>query len=789
MRNLELALTEWTALLSPEHVSTSSEERAAHERATYLTTQQVAAVVRPGSVEEVQACVRIANRHRVALYPISGGKNWGYGSRVPPQTDSVLLDLRRLDQISHFDVELACVTVQAGVTQTQLATFLDRADAPLWLDPTASSADASVIGNLMERGHGMTAYADHVSHASALEVVLPTGERITTGFGQFGDPELARFDRWGPGPALDGLFTQSNLGIVTSATIWLMPAPDCTRVASFALDDDSGVARAIDALRPLRLDGTIGAGPRFANEVRILQAEMQYPFEQTGGAVPLPRDLALRLCKERGLGPWMGFLALYGTATKVDADQTRVGLALDGIVRALRFVSEEASVGPMSSRSDRYVHRVLRVARGHLAPATFRTYWRKRITPSFDRDPDRDACGVIFCPTALPLRGADARVAFQIVRAIVSKYGFDPDINLDALRHRSLHAHFSIVYDREVPGEDERALECQAELVARLAERGYHAPRLGLHTMNVLATAQPEYGRLVRQIKTALDPNGVLAPGRYESMPPKLTDWSTRAEAWRRWAPKMMAWRRPLHDALFALLQPKAGESVIDLATGIGEPGLMLASQMSDVRVVGCDVSDAMLSVARERAVGDRVMNYQTVLVDGTHLPFVAKEFDASICCFGLEFMSDPEASLRELWRVLKPNARLVVVTWGPPSRNPFHTVASEAIRAGLGESPRNQESLPLFRWSDPRALADLLSRTGFHDATNREFAGVSIWQSVEEFWTMKQETSDAVRALDRASTEQRGEIVRRVHADCAPYLVDDELRLPYATWLTEAMR
>ena len=85
MDNLAQALEAWRGIVGAEHVLTDPATLSAAETATFATTHRVPAVVRPGSREEVRACVRVANEHRVPVYPVSTGKNWGYGSRVPAQ--------------------------------------------------------------------------------------------------------------------------------------------------------------------------------------------------------------------------------------------------------------------------------------------------------------------------------------------------------------------------------------------------------------------------------------------------------------------------------------------------------------------------------------------------------------------------------------------------------------------------------------------------------------------------------------------------------------------------------
>jgi 4-cresol dehydrogenase (hydroxylating) len=177
---LEQALERWTAVLGADHTIVDGTRLAAAETATFSTTQSVPAILRTANTSQIQECLRIATRFRIPVYPISSGKNWGYGSSVPVSTSSVLLDLGRLNQIVDFSEELAYVTVEPGVTQGQLHEFLQARKSNLWLDATGAGPDCSLIGNVMERGFGHTPYGDHFAQVCGFEVVLPTGDVAQT---------------------------------------------------------------------------------------------------------------------------------------------------------------------------------------------------------------------------------------------------------------------------------------------------------------------------------------------------------------------------------------------------------------------------------------------------------------------------------------------------------------------------------------------------------------------------------------------------------------------------------
>ena len=116
MNNLTRVLEAWQEIVGSEHVLTDPAALSAAETATFSTSNRVPAIIRPGNREEVRACVRVANEQRIPIYPVSTGKNWGYGSRVPARDGCVLMELRRLDGITDYDEKLAYITVEPGVT-------------------------------------------------------------------------------------------------------------------------------------------------------------------------------------------------------------------------------------------------------------------------------------------------------------------------------------------------------------------------------------------------------------------------------------------------------------------------------------------------------------------------------------------------------------------------------------------------------------------------------------------------------------------------------------------------
>lgn len=524
----ENAVTEWSAALGQENVVTAAPALRAAETGTYATSHRIPAIIRPANRQEVQECLRIANEFATPVYPISSGRNWGYGSRIPPADGCVLMDLGRMNRILDYNESLAYVTVEPGVTQAQLYAFLEDRGSKLWMDATGASPQCSLIGNAVERGFGHTPYGDHFAHVCGLEVVLPTGEAVETGFARFPSAQAAPLYHWGVGPALDGLFSQSNYGIVTRMTIWLMPRPEYFQAYYFRCEEADGLKAAIDALRPLRLDGTIRSASHIANDYKVVSALRQYPWLETGGRTPLDGAVMAELRNELKIGAWNGSGALYGTKRQVGEARRLLRKALQGKAQRLQFLDDNklhlASLfaKPYQWISGWNLERTLAILKpvyGLMKGIPTEhplasTYWRKPSAPPADMNPDRDGCGLLWCSPVAPNDGAAATHLTTLVSELVLRHGYEPAISLTMISGRALASIISLTYDRDVPGEDEKAMACYRNLVKVLAQYGYYSYRLAAGMMPAMAEPDP-YADLLAGIKHAFDPTGILAPGRY----------------------------------------------------------------------------------------------------------------------------------------------------------------------------------------------------------------------------------------------------------------------------------
>lgn len=143
-------------------------------------------------------------------------------------------------------------------------------------------------------------------------------------------------------------------------------------------------------------------------------------------------------------------------------------------------------------------------------------YWRKREPVPSNMNPDTDRCGLIWLAPSVPFDGRHVRAALKIIEEIAHIHQFEPNVGLQCVTERSIDMTVAIVYDRDVPGEDERADACHNEMMEKLILEGYIPYRLTTSAMNSLPAVKDDYGKFIQVLKQALDPNNILAPGRYD---------------------------------------------------------------------------------------------------------------------------------------------------------------------------------------------------------------------------------------------------------------------------------
>ncbi len=440
-------------------------------------------VVAPASVEEVQGVLAVCNQFKVPVWPISTGRNFGYGSASPATRGQMILDLKRMNRILEVDPVLCTALVEPGVTYQQLHDYLRERDIPLWLDFPGPGPIVSPVGNTLERGGGNTPYGDHFGNACGMEVVLANGQVLRTGMGSIPNSTSWQVFKYGYGPYLDGIFTQSNFGIVTKLGMWLMPKPAGYTTVMVTYDDPEQIGVAVDTIRPLRIDTTIQNVGVMANEAIVLTG-MKRRADLYQGAGAVPQDLLLSEVRKIGLGAWNVFFTLYGTDKQIAPNLEIVTEAFSKSGgKVVAGIHDGSQVNELSLSSFSLLNWV---GGGGL-------YW--------------------FAPVS-PARGSDAIRQMHLARSILADHGMDY-LSAPTLNGRDLHHLVAMVFDRNDPDASKRAKACYGKLVTAFGKQGYGLYRVAIDYMDQMAQIYGKTNRDVnRSIKRALDPNGIIAPGK-----------------------------------------------------------------------------------------------------------------------------------------------------------------------------------------------------------------------------------------------------------------------------------
>ena len=448
------------------------------------------AIVMPGSRREVQRVMSVIAEHSLHWHAISRGKNWGYGDSCAKHDGGIIVDLKRMNQIIEVNEALGYAVIEPGVTQGQLVDYLVDTNSRLMLDVTGAGRDASVLGNTLQRGFGHTPYGDHFANSCNYEVVLPGGKVEYTGGGAKTESVAANVYPYGLGAYTQGLYSQSNAGVVTRMTIWLMPRPK--RIHAFALKvpGENQLASIVDAIRELHQAGTIRGLVHIPNDLRVISARRRYPWDLTGGNVPLSSNIQEALRRDCGVGAWNVIGGLYGSKREVVAAQKEIRSRFKGIaythfitpskVRLATRVGnqlERLSIAPGFAGTIRSVQATYGVLCGvptyeHLASA----YWRVKDLEMSDAtitDIDRSRCGLIWIAPVLPLLGSACAEFINEVNPLFRKFTFEPLITVAQVSSRAACCVMNIAFDKQDKKETELAAQCHTEIKELIKARGY----------------------------------------------------------------------------------------------------------------------------------------------------------------------------------------------------------------------------------------------------------------------------------------------------------------------------
>ena len=471
------------------------------------------AAVAPQSVEEVQQVVRIANERRIPIYPISTGRNLGYGGSAPNYSGSVVLDLKRMNRIIDVSERHASALVEPGVSYFDLYRYIEEKGIKLWID-VPDPGWGSPIGNSLDHGGGYTStpYRNHFDSHCGMEVVLPNGELLRTGMGAMPAAKTWQQYKMGVGPWIDGLFSQSNFGVVTKMGFWFMAQPDAYLTGTVYVPNHDDLIPLVDIMSYLENSGVLNGMPVLGTPLLRGNAEVQAMIAK--GA---DKNQLESYAHEKGIPYWSVTLKFYGP---------------EKAIRELwNYSKEKYSEIPNASFEDGEFYKM---------PLTAEQIRDKIHKPEFgvpslemfsigarsETNPTPTHGHIWFSPI-IPRTGEailEANRVFQDTakRLDIPFLGFSLPTTY---WNRAFIYLFGFPITRD-PEKDAKMRESFEEIVKVAAEHGWGeyrtAPAFQDAVVNTYSFNDHALRRFHETLKDAVDPHGIISPGRYGIWPKNL---------------------------------------------------------------------------------------------------------------------------------------------------------------------------------------------------------------------------------------------------------------------------
>jgi (+)-pinoresinol hydroxylase len=520
------AVKEFEAAVGKDWVFTSDDDLVPYrDHFSYIKGQPnelvPSAAVGPDSTEQVQAVVRVANKYKIPLYAISTGKNFAYGGPSPNVRGSVTVDLKRMNRILEVDARRHFALVEPGVSYIDLYRHIQERGLKVWID-TPDPGWGSPIGNALDHGIGYTQgfYRDHFGAHVGMEVVLPSGEVMRTGMGALPGSKCWGEYRHGYGPDPAGLFGQGNYGIVTKMGFRLMPQPEHWRNGLITVPKRQDLVPLIDTVNYLT-DLSMAGEPWYGSPLMALARDKDF----LAAASSFNEAEMDRRAAAAKLHSWQVELQFHGSEKTTLANWEYAKELILRAVPGARCVDGESlpvpltheqiekTTGPYPTNMRRNVTQGVpglgvwyMVGRSEQAPNT----WNETHIGLF----------------SLVARSGEAVMQAQKDFADIANRLKVPNLFPNALSTPVNWYQFTFIMGNgfgmsmgaNTPEGKKHAVEQLRQVLAENAKRGYGDYRAPPMLQDDVADQYSYNNHVLRRfneaIKDAIDPNGILSPGR-----------------------------------------------------------------------------------------------------------------------------------------------------------------------------------------------------------------------------------------------------------------------------------
>ncbi len=506
-------------------------------------TRNIRGTVSIGAAEDIQAMLKLANAPDIlttspfAVFPVSTGNNWGYGTGLPEtdDRDAIILDLSALNEVTYFDEDDGICSLQPGVTQQHLYEFLQSKGSDFMVPVTGAGPSCSILANALERGYGITPGTDHFATVTCIKGYLPSGEFYESSLAamdQTHDQLVDKAFKWKHGPYLDGLFTQSGNMVVTEITLVLEKPKDgfdsfymrFYKPDSFAdaystvksiFQSLGAVVGSINLMDRRRVAAMVSENPQGPGahlnmtdeQLDDITRRHQVPHWTVVGTIYAPKGVSRAARKEIiAIAAKRADEVLFSSGLKIKFGQWLVRHFSFSFLQPVREQLEKLEMGMQIMKG---------IPNQVALPLA---YWRNpRVRPDGERalNPAQDGCGILWYAPLVPAKVPHMEQFIAMVRRICATYNIEPMVTFTNFSAHCTDSTIPIVFDRENPAAVADAQACLKALFEEGLKHGFVPYRMNIEQQRQVDRTAP-FWKAAKQVNASLDSNNILSPGRYD---------------------------------------------------------------------------------------------------------------------------------------------------------------------------------------------------------------------------------------------------------------------------------
>ena len=248
--------------------------------------------------------------------------------------------------------------------------------------------------------------------------------------------------------------------------------------------------------------------------------------------------------------------------------------------------------------------------------------------------------------------------------------------------------------------------------------------------------------------------------------------WDAMAPGWQEQREELWSISRSVSEWMVRRLDPQPGDTVLELAAGVGDTGFMAARLVGETgRVIITDFAPEMVAAARRRVEESGIRNVEFRVLDAERMDLETDSVDGVLCRWGYMLMIDPAAAFADTRRVLRPEGCLAFSVWARPERNPWASLVGRILVAQGYVPPPDPAAPGIFAMADPGRIRKLVVGAGFAEPEIEEVSFRWPFPDQDAYWRFLTKMAGAISPFLRSlPPETRAAVREQLHEAIRPF-------------------